>query len=1218
MKKQLHILLLFLTLSITTFAQIANQPNDLNVCDADNDGYSQFDLTYLDAEILDSQDPVDYTVTYHETQADAENGTNALASPYNNIVSNIQTVFIRVEENSSGNADTTTVNLIVNPAPTSTQPTPLEVCDLDNSGDEQQAFDLTIKNSEILNGQTNVSLAYYLSENDALSNSNIISNPTQFTNIVSPQTIYARVTNSNTGCFSVVNFDVVVNLLPSIVSPTALILCDFNNPGDGKEIFILEDVHAKILNGQTGITLTHYETQVDAENNVNPISSPYTNSTPYIQTIYVRATDDITGCFAVVNFDIVVDPLPSIVSPTPLVACDEDGDGYASFNLFLKDDEIINGQTNVVVTYHETLSDAENGLNALNSTYMNSVQSVQTIYATLANLNGCGSATQSFDLVVDPTCMPCQAITASIDSTVPEINASGFVVTQPNEEVSFTGSATFSDDATDANYNWDFGDGNTATGTNVTNTYNELGNYTVTLSVQDTNPIGCMESTTISVIVVEPFVSINNEVHQESYYSPEELVTNILVANGCYPVSIFSSQTNGNPDDIDTKNYGYFNAENATNFPFEEGIVLTTGVASLGGNTLNNTLVSNNNAQAGDVDLETALNLTNTNDAAFIKFNFVPISDEFSFRYLMASEEYDGTTECIFSDGFAFLLREVGATEYINLAVLPDGSPVNVTNINNSNTCPSNSEFFEGYNIGNTNYGGRTTVLTASATVVPGATYEIKLVVADKGDSIWDSAIFIEAGSFNLGENPCEEIGFIDVKAFNDTNSNAIFDSDESFFTNGFFTYEKNDDGIINNVNTSTGNFSILSTDENDEYSISFNVYDIYEDCYTTTVTTIDAITVASENVVNVDFPVTDTQVCEDVAVYLVNPFASPRPGFDLTNQIVLENLSSFPVSSGTIEFTLDDALNINNVFNLNPNYTMTTTATGFTIDFVNLEAGTSEIIEVDMNCPTSVELGELLTNSVSYTTISNDVFVENNSSQLSETVIGAYDPNDKMEAHGPQILYDDFVTSDEYLFYTIRFQNVGTAEAINVRIEDVLDSQLDESTFQMLRSSHDYVVTRTANSLEWNLENINLPAEQDDSEGSNGYVYFKIKPNAGYAVGDIIENSAAIYFDFNDPIITNTFQTEFVETLSVGDFENSSFRLFPNPAKDEVTIQLANSNFGTTKVDIYNIQGKVVLKDMKLETNTSTIDISNLESGFYFVELTIGKRSTIQKLMVK
>ncbi|MCF6278780.1 MAG: T9SS type B sorting domain-containing protein [Flavobacteriaceae bacterium] len=248
-------------------------------------------------------------------------------------------------------------------------------------------------------------------------------------------------------------------------------------------------------------------------------------------------------------------------------------------------------------------------------------------------------------------------------------------------------------------------------------------------------------------------ISINDAGNIESTQSLQQLVEEVLISGACSSVDTFSEQVSESPVDNETKSYGFFRRPAGSTFPFEEGIVLTTGRAFEAGNT---TVVatgspSNDNGMSGDTDLEIALGITNTNDATFIKFNFTPTSATISFNFLMASEEYDGTTECDFADGFAFLLREVGTPTYTNLAVLPGGTPVSVTNINNSGACAANIPFFDGYNLGATNYGGRTVVLTASSAVTPGQIYEIKLVVADQGDSVWDSAIFLEAGSFVLG-----------------------------------------------------------------------------------------------------------------------------------------------------------------------------------------------------------------------------------------------------------------------------------------------------------------------------------------------------------------------------------------------------------------------------------------------------------------------------------
>ncbi|OUR91506.1 hypothetical protein A9Q87_09350, partial [Flavobacteriales bacterium 34_180_T64] len=347
--------------------------------------------------------------------------------------------------------------------------------------------------------------------------------------------------------------------------------------------------------------------------------------------------------------------------------------------------------------------------------------------------------------------VPCQTITPTI-SAVPAVNGSGVIEVLPGTSIDFTGSATFSDDGTGATYDWNFGNLDTGTGLTGTSIYNNPGTYTVSFSATDTNPQGCTETALVSVLVLEPIITINNSAYAESSYSPEELIENVLVSGGCSAVDNFSYQVNGTPTSLTTKSYGYFTRGGAVNFPFEDGIILSTGRAHPAGNVSNGgALVTFNNGQAGDADLEAALSQTNTNDATFIKFNFVPTSSTISFRYIMASEEYDGSTECSFADSFAFLLREVGTTAYTNLAVLPDGTPVSVLNINNSGVCTANPAFFEGYLIGETNYGGRTVVLTATANVIPETTYEIKLVVADQGDSIWDSAIFLEAGSFILG-----------------------------------------------------------------------------------------------------------------------------------------------------------------------------------------------------------------------------------------------------------------------------------------------------------------------------------------------------------------------------------------------------------------------------------------------------------------------------------
>ncbi|SVD86758.1 uncharacterized protein METZ01_LOCUS439612, partial [marine metagenome] len=177
----------------------------------------------------------------------------------------------------------TTNSILVNTPPEINNPTPLEVCD-DNMPDGLTAIDLTIKNSEITDGNPNYSVYYFISLNDAETATNPLAIP--YTNISNPQTIFVRVVDVETGCYATTSLDLVVASAPGATSPSNLEYCDAD--ADGFGVFTLTDADDEITGGQTGLTVTYHETQADAENNVNAIASPYYNIVAYQQTIYVR------------------------------------------------------------------------------------------------------------------------------------------------------------------------------------------------------------------------------------------------------------------------------------------------------------------------------------------------------------------------------------------------------------------------------------------------------------------------------------------------------------------------------------------------------------------------------------------------------------------------------------------------------------------------------------------------------------------------------------------------------------------------------------------------------------------------------------------------------------------------------------------------------------------------------------------------------------------
>lgn len=366
-----------------------------------------------------------------------------------------------------------------------------------------------------------------------------------------------------------------------------------------------------------------------------------------------------------------------------------------------------------------------------------------------------------------------------------------------------------------------------------------------------------------------------------------------------------------------------------------------------------------------------------------------------------------------------------------------------------------------------------------------------------------------------------------------------------------------------------------------------------------------------------VEFDLIVDTVCDDIAVDLVRISAPPRPGFTYRMSLYISNEALPTVENGTVEFLYDDNLLFEYMYLSNANISSTPITNGFNFTFNDLETNETVFINLAFEVPNDLPLGTFITSTATYLTDDNDINALNNSSTLIDEVVGSYDPNDIMESHGPEILYDEFVGADEYLYYTIRFQNVGTAEALEVRIEDELDSQLDESTFQMLHSSHNYSLNRVGNSLEWMFSDINLPAEQDDAEGSNGFVYYKIKPNPGYMVGDIIPNSAAIYFDFNAPIITNTFETEFVEdeTLYIADLNDFNFIIYPNPAKDIVIIE--HNNLENVDVRLFDLQGKSINMNAVYTSNTVKLNVTSLKAGLYFIEVFTNNKSKVKKIII-
>jgi uncharacterized repeat protein (TIGR01451 family) len=362
-------------------------------------------------------------------------------------------------------------------------------------------------------------------------------------------------------------------------------------------------------------------------------------------------------------------------------------------------------------------------------------------------------------------------------------------------------------------------------------------------------------------------------------------------------------------------------------------------------------------------------------------------------------------------------------------------------------------------------------------------------------------------------------------------------------------------------------------------------------------------------NIENLDFCITTPTPVNDVSVIIV-PVTVARPGLPAQYAIVYQNFGNQP-ATGTVTFGFDN--NLMTYAGSTP--AMTLAGNSLSFNYNNLLPFQSQMIYVSMliDIPPVADAGTVLNYSALITPTANDVNQANNIYSLEQVVVNSYDPNDITVHEGAFITTEQ--AQQDYLTYTIRFQNMGTAEALNVRIANTLEADLNASTFIPVAASHAYRTVREGNEVEFIFDDINLPGAQQNEPLSHGFVTYRIKPKSGIALGDTMQNQAAIYFDFNQPVMTNEVFTTVQAAAGVAENVVKGFSMYPNPASDTVTVQL--ENMVSADVVINDILGKTVLK-AKAEGTEQAIDIAALNSGMYFITVTSEGKSVTKKLMVK
>jgi uncharacterized repeat protein (TIGR01451 family) len=338
------------------------------------------------------------------------------------------------------------------------------------------------------------------------------------------------------------------------------------------------------------------------------------------------------------------------------------------------------------------------------------------------------------------------------------------------------------------------------------------------------------------------------------------------------------------------------------------------------------------------------------------------------------------------------------------------------------------------------------------------------------------------------------------------------------------------------------------------------------------------------------------------------------RPGFDRPQWIYgfYDNYCS--TTTATVTLTLDPLLTYSSSI-----YGPTPTVSGQTVTWTGVTLGQFNSLMSSINVYTDVSavIGSTICNTV-YITYSGgpDADITNDTVEFCGIVSNSFDPNDKSVSPNEDAI--GTIQDGEMLYYHINFQNTGNDTAYNVVVTDQLDANLDMNTFQFLGASHPVNVTwLDGNILNFRFENIYLPDSNVNEPASHGYLDYKIAAKTGLAPATAINNTAEIYFDFNEAIITNTTLNTIETPQSVQNISNGniSAKVFPNPANNELIVTTeGNNNFTAT---VYDVVGRSVAISVT-NHGKAVINTSSLANGMYILSIKAGGKDMTTKVNIQ
>jgi hypothetical protein len=258
------------------------------------------------------------------------------------------------------------------------------------------------------------------------------------------------------------------------------------------------------------------------------------------------------------------------------------------------------------------------------------------------------------------------------------------------------------------------------------------------------------------------------------------------------------------------------------------------------------------------------------------------------------------------------------------------------------------------------------------------------------------------------------------------------------------------------------------------------------------------------------------------------------------------------------------------------------------------------------------------LQSTFSITPTTGDCDTSNNQYHFSETVIGSHDPNEKTVAPANSISADDSI-----LYYTIHFQNTGSDSTWFITVKDTLSPNLDPATVRNVASSHPYSKFMIADRgiLTWVFNPYRLPDSLTNARASQGFVSFTVKKKKNLPIGTLISNRASVYFDYNEPILTNTVLDTVAMPLYIPDVKadnNITVKAFPNPFAS-LTHIVVDGLKGKYDFELYDVTGRLKKKITGIENNQFDLQRDNLAQGIYFYRIVVSsQQAAYGKLVIQ